>query len=107
MFAITATHDAVWVLDAATATVSWIRARDLRVGPHVRLNADQDAHDIDQGAGAVWVANGDGSVTRIPVGGGRVRSWSVGGSLVGVAGGRTRVWLANVALPRHIPNRAP
>jgi DNA-binding SARP family transcriptional activator len=104
--AITVTHDAVWVLNARTATVLRIGAHDLRVAAGIALNADQDAYDIEQGAGAVWVANRDGSVTRIPVRGGRVRSWSVGGSLVGVAGGPRRVWLANVALPQHIPQRA-
>jgi DNA-binding beta-propeller fold protein YncE len=103
--AITATRDTVWVLDGRTATVSRVRARDLRVGAVIRLNADQEAYDIEQGAGAVWVANRDGSATRIPVDGGRVRSWSVGGSLVGVAGGPRHVWLANEALALPLPFR--
>jgi hypothetical protein len=85
--------------------VSRVRARDLRVLPAIALNAGQGADDIDHGAGAVWIANRDGSVTRVPVRGGRVRSWAVGGALVAVAGGSGRIWLANAGLHRPVPAR--
>jgi hypothetical protein len=103
---ITATRHVVWVLNGRAATVSRVRARDLHVLPTIALNAGQGANDIDHGAGAVWIANRDGSVTRIPVGGGRARSWAVGGSLVGVAGGPHRIWLANAGLRLPVPVRA-
>jgi DNA-binding beta-propeller fold protein YncE len=101
--AIAATPDQVWVLNGNTATVSRIDARQRGVVGTVALGVEHGPRDIDVAAGAAWVANFDGSVTRIPDGGGPVRSMSVGGSLTGVAAAQDHVWLAATALDQQLP----
>lgn len=101
--AITATPSAVWVLNANTATVTRIDARTRGVTATTALSLEQSPRDIDAGAGAVWVANFDGSLTRIPQRGGEPRSSFLRASLVGVAGSATRVWVAVSPLDQHIP----
>ena len=101
--AVAATASAVWVLNGNTATVSRIDARTRGVTETIPLSLEQSPRDIDAGAGAVWVSNFDGTVTRIPVGGGEPRSSFLRASLVGVAGSTKRVWLAAVALDQQIP----
>jgi DNA-binding beta-propeller fold protein YncE len=101
--AIAATAAAVWVLNGNTATVSRIDARTRGVTAIIPLSLEQAPRDIDAGTGAVWVANFDGTVTRIPVAGGEPRSSFLSASLVGVAGSARRVWLATVALDQQIP----
>ena len=101
--AVAATSSAVWVLNGNTATVSKIDARTLGVTATIPLSLEQSPRDIDAGAGAVWVANFDGTLTRIPVGRGEPRSSFLRASLVGVAGSAGRVWLAAVALDQQIP----
>ena len=104
--AITTTRDAVWVLNGNTATVSRIDARHRGLVGSIQLTPEQGPRDIDAGAGAVWVANFDGSVTRIPIAGGRARTLPVGGSLIAVAAAPRRVWLATVALDQQLPGGA-
>jgi DNA-binding beta-propeller fold protein YncE len=104
--AIAATHEAVWVLNGNTATVTRIDARTRGVVATIRLAVDRGPRDLDAGAGAVWVANFDGSVTRIPVAGGRPKTIELGGSLTGVAAGARRVWLASTALDQRLPGGA-
>jgi DNA-binding SARP family transcriptional activator/streptogramin lyase len=104
--ALTATRDAVWVLNANTATVSRIDPRQRGVVGTVRLGLEQSPRDIAAGAGAVWVANFDGSLTRIPTAGGPLGSSSIRGSLVGVAGSGNRLWLTGTALDRQLPGGA-
>ena len=101
--AITATPSDVWVLNANTATVTRIDARTRGLTATIPLSLEQSPRDIDAGAGAVWVANFDGSLTRIPVRGGAPRSSFLGASLVGVAGSAKRVWVAVSPLDQHIP----
>jgi hypothetical protein len=101
--AIAATRTSVWVLNGNTATVSRIDARRRGVVGTITLGVEHGPRDIDVAAGAVWVANFDGSATRIPQGVGPVRSVSLGGSLVGVAGTPRRVWLASTALDEQLP----
>ena len=91
------------MLNGNTATVSRIDARTRGVTATIPLSLEQAPRDIDAGAGAVWVANFDGTVTRIPVGGGEPRSSFLRASLVGVAGSARRVWLAAVALDQQVP----
>ena len=101
--AIAATASAVWVLNGNTATVSRIDARTRGVTATIPLALEASPRDIEAGAGAVWVASFDGSVTRIPVDGGGPRSSFVGESLSGVAGSGPHVWVAAVALDQQIP----
>jgi DNA-binding SARP family transcriptional activator len=101
--AIAATPSDVWVLNANTATVTRIDARTRGVTGTTALSLEQSPRDIGAGAGAVWVASFDGSVTRIPLGGGEPRSSFLGASLVGVAGSAKRVWVAVSPLDQHIP----
>jgi DNA-binding SARP family transcriptional activator/DNA-binding beta-propeller fold protein YncE len=101
--AVAATRSAVWVLNGNTATVSRIDARTRGVTTTIPLSVEQSPRDIDAGAGAIWVANFDGSLTRIPESGGKPRSSFLGASLVGVAGSAQRVWVAVTALDQNSP----
>jgi streptogramin lyase len=103
--AITATRSDVWVLNGNTATVSRIDARTRGVTTTIPLSVEQSPRDIDAGAGAIWVANFDGSLTRIPERGGEPRSSFLGASLVGVAGSAGRLWVAVTALDQNTPGR--
>jgi DNA-binding SARP family transcriptional activator/streptogramin lyase len=101
--AIAATRSAVWVLNGNTATVSRIDPRTRGVTTTIPLSVEQSPRDIDAGAGAVWVANFDGSLTRIPELGGKPQSSFLGASLVGVAGSAKRVWVAVTPLDQNSP----
>jgi DNA-binding SARP family transcriptional activator/DNA-binding beta-propeller fold protein YncE len=101
--AIAATRSAVWVLNGNTATVSRIDARTRGVTTTIPLSVEQSPRDIDAGAGAIWVANFDGSLTRISEPGDKSRSSFLGASLVGVAGSAKRVWVAVTALDQNLP----
>jgi DNA-binding SARP family transcriptional activator len=102
--AIAATRLAVWVLNGNTATVSRIDARTRGVTTTIPLSLEQSPRDIDAGAGAIWVASFDGSLTRIPEHGGTPRSSFLGASLVGVAGSAKRVWVTVTALDQNTPS---
>jgi DNA-binding SARP family transcriptional activator len=105
--AIAATAADVWVLNGNTATLSRIDARTRGITATVALALEASPRDVDASNGAVWVSHFDGSVTRVPVGGGEPRSTFLGTSLVGVAGSERRVWVAGVALDQHIPGGEP
>jgi hypothetical protein len=97
------TADAVWVLNANTATVTKIDVRTLGIRDTLPLAIETSPRDIDAGAGAVWVAGFDGTVTRLAMKGGEPRSSFLEASLVGIAGARDRVWAAAVALDQQVP----
>jgi YVTN family beta-propeller protein len=108
--AIAATSSAVWVLNANTATVTRIDARTRGVTTTIPLSLEQSPRDIAAGAGAVWIAGFDGSLTRIAAADGTIaasdgtpRSSFLGASLVGVAASATRVWVTVSALDRQLP----
>src|SRR4051794_11488200 len=101
--AIAATGDWVWVLNGNTATVSRIDARQRGVVGSTALGVEHGPSDIDVVGQDAWVANFDGSVTRIPAGGGPVRSTSLGGALTGVTGTRQRLWVVSTALDQQLP----
>jgi YVTN family beta-propeller protein len=108
--AIAATSSAVWVLNANTATVTRIDARTRGVTTTIPLSLEQSPRDIAAGAGAVWIAGFDGSLTRIATADGTIaasdgtpRSSFLGASLVGVAASATRVWVTVSALDRQLP----
>jgi hypothetical protein len=104
--AIAAAADAVWVLNANTATVTRIDARDRGVTQTIRLPIERDPRDIAVAVGAVWVANFDGSLTRIDRNGG-TRLFTLGHSLVALAGDARRLWVATTALDQQLPGGTP
>jgi DNA-binding SARP family transcriptional activator/streptogramin lyase len=99
--ALAVTGNAVWVLNANTATVTRIDPRTLGITGSVPLSHEMSPRDIEAGGGAVWVTGFDGTVTRIAPG--EPRSSFLGESLVGVAGSSSRVWAAAIALDQQIP----
>jgi streptogramin lyase len=101
--AVAVTGDAVWVLNANTATVTRVDARTRGITASVPLSIETSPRDIEAGAGAVWVSAFDGTVTRIVPSGGEPRSSFLGTSLVGIAGSPSRVWAAAIALDQQIP----
>jgi streptogramin lyase len=102
---VAATRDRVWVLNGNTATVSRIDVAHRGIEATVQLGVDQSPRDVETAAGSVWVANFDGSVTRIPPRGPPITTF-IGESLTGVAGTRNRLWAAVTALDQQFPGGA-
>jgi DNA-binding SARP family transcriptional activator/ABC-type branched-subunit amino acid transport system substrate-binding protein/streptogramin lyase len=85
--------NAVWVLNANTATVTRIDPQLRAVTETVSLGIGRAPVDLAVGAGAVWTANrGDGTVTRIDPSTGSTRTVSLGNDPAGVAVGDEAVW---------------
>jgi branched-chain amino acid transport system substrate-binding protein len=90
--AIEAGFDALWVLNANTATVTGI---DPRLGSTtIPLGIEHAPVRLAVGGGAVWVANADGTLSRIDRAGGRPRTLAVGHGLTDVAVAGGLVWVS-------------
>jgi streptogramin lyase len=77
----------VWQVDPGPTFTSNLPVKSISVG--------RDPVDVAVGAGAVWVANADGTVSKIdPVSARVVRTIRVGRSLGGIAVGEGAVWAA-------------
>lgn len=99
--AVAATPASLWVLNANTATVTRIDARTRGITQTIQLGLEQQPLDIEAGAGAVWVAGFDGSLTRL--GGRTPQTALLGESIVGVAATAGHVWAATTALDQQMP----
>jgi YVTN family beta-propeller protein len=100
---IATTPGSVWVLNGNTATVTRIDARQRGVTATVAIGMDRAPRAIAAAADTVWVANFDGSVSRL---GPRDRTPSslwVGESLGRVSATGGRVWVTTTALDRQLP----
>jgi streptogramin lyase len=85
----------VWVLSANTASLTKIDARGRGVVGTTRIGVDRDPVQVAAGAGAAWVADGDGTLVRVDATTGAVRSIAVGRGLRDVGVGTGRVWVTN------------
>jgi DNA-binding beta-propeller fold protein YncE len=100
---IAATARAVWVLNANTGTVTKIDAELGSVDTTIDIGLDRAPRAIAAAGEIVWVANSDGSLSRIAAEGGRPATIWVGEALSGVASAAGRLWVTTRAVDREIP----
>jgi DNA-binding SARP family transcriptional activator len=100
---ITTTPGTVWVLNGNTATVTRIDAAQGGVRDTVAIGMDRLPRGIGASGRTVWVANFDGSVSRIAPGRRTPSSTWIGDSLGGVVADRERVWVTTTALDQQLP----
>src|SRR3954470_11412279 len=101
--AIAATSDSVWVLNGNTATVVRIDPSVGGIAATTEIGVDRVPSDIAAAGSSAWVANGDGSVSRVDAGSIAATTTSPGGSLERVAVDHGRVWVTTTALEQKLP----
>jgi DNA-binding SARP family transcriptional activator/streptogramin lyase len=100
---IATTPGTVWVLNGNTATVTRIDAAQGGVRATIAIGMDRLPRGIGASGGTVWVANFDGSVSRIDPGRASPSSIWIGNSLSGVVAAGERVWVTTTALDQQLP----
>jgi DNA-binding SARP family transcriptional activator len=100
---IATTPGTVWVLNANTATVTRIDAAQGGIRDTVAIGMDRLPRGIGASGSTVWVANFDGSVSRIAPGQATPSSIWIGDSLGGVVADGERVWVTTTALDQQLP----
>jgi hypothetical protein len=100
---IATTPGTVWVLNGNTATVTRIDARQRGVIATVAIGMDRAPRDIAASGATVWIANADGSLSRLDPGGRAPSSLWVGESLSNVSVEGGRVWVTTSALDQQLP----
>ena len=100
---IATTPGTVWVLNGNTATVTRIDAAQGGVRDTVAIGMDRLPRGIGAAGRTVWVANFDGSVSRIAPGRSTPSSMWIGDSLGGVVADGERVWVTTTALDQQLP----
>ena len=74
--------DDVWVLDKVAGTVTRVDTVTRKVGSPIRVG--RSPQDMAVGLGAVWVADLDGSLSRVDVVTLEVRTYQIGPEVLGV-----------------------
>jgi streptogramin lyase len=100
---IATTPGTVWVLNGNTATVTRIDAAQGGVRATVAIGMDRLPRGIGASGRTVWVANFDGSVSRIDPGRPTPSSVWIGDSLSSVVADGERVWVTTTALDQQLP----
>jgi DNA-binding SARP family transcriptional activator/outer membrane protein assembly factor BamB len=100
---IATTPGTVWVLNANTATVTRIDTAQGGVRDTVAIGMDRLPRSIGASGRTVWVANFDGSVSRIDPGRATPASLWIGDSLSNVVADGKRVWVTTTALDQQLP----
>jgi branched-chain amino acid transport system substrate-binding protein len=108
--AIRAGLGSIWVLNANVATVTRIDATTRGVTATVPIGVERVPVRLAVGAGAAWVANGDGTLTRIDAGTNVATTTAIGPRLLDVVAGRGGVWVtagrgpgASPTVPARVP----
>jgi DNA-binding SARP family transcriptional activator/streptogramin lyase len=83
----------VWVLEANTASVTRIDPAQRGVAATIPLGVARSPRRIAVGAGAAWVANGDGTLARIDPGTNTLTTKPIAPSLYDVGVGAGAVWV--------------
>ena len=86
----------VWLADTKTGLL-WQLDPDSLVSPNLPVKTIAVARgplDVTVGAGSVWVAGGEGTVSRVDAVSGEVQTIRLEGSLSGIAFGEGAVWVA-------------
>lgn len=100
---IATTPGTVWVLNANTATVSRLDVAEGGVRNTVAIGMDRLPRGIGAAGSTVWVANFDGSVSRIAPGQPTPSSIWIGESLSNVVADGKSVWVTTTALDQQLP----
>jgi hypothetical protein len=100
---IASTPGSVWVLNGNTATVTRIDALQRRVIGTIAVGMDRSPRDVAASGRTVWIANFDGSVSRMAAGDRTPSSLWVGQSLNGVVVDGERVWVTTTELDQQLP----
>ena len=100
---IAASAGALWVLSRNTATVTRIDPDGRGVAAVIPIGVDRAPNEIAAGGQTAWVANEDGTLSRIDERATSATSLWVGAAVreVGVDG--DRVWVATTALDQQLP----
>ena len=96
----------MWVLNGNTANVTRIDPRTRGVVTTIPIGVDRVPTDIAAAGRSAWVANGDGSLSRLDVGAAAAKSIWVGESLERVAAEGARVWITTTAFDQKLPGGA-
>jgi hypothetical protein len=83
----------VWVLNANTGTVTKIDPEQRTVSATIPIGIDRGPARLAVGSGAAWVANGDGTLSRIDPSSNAVKTIPVGHRLKDVTVGGGAVWV--------------
>jgi DNA-binding SARP family transcriptional activator len=84
----------VWVLNANTADVTQLEPRSRRIVRTIAIGIERSPSQLAAGHGSAWVANADGTLSRLDAQTGAVRTIEIGPFLRDVAVGRDLVWTA-------------
>jgi DNA-binding SARP family transcriptional activator len=98
--------DAVWVLNGNTATVTRVDPETRGVTDTVAIGVDRVPNTIATAGRRVWVANDDGTLSRLDPGAQEPTSVWVGESLRQVAVAGNRLWVATTAIDQQLPGGA-
>jgi DNA-binding SARP family transcriptional activator/DNA-binding beta-propeller fold protein YncE len=93
--AVAAAGDHVWVLNGNTGTVTKIDPRARSVVGTIRVGVERSPGGLAADPGGAWVANGDGTLSRVDGETGAVSVHRVGRTLHDVAVGDGAVWTTN------------
>jgi DNA-binding SARP family transcriptional activator len=104
--AIAATADSVWVLNRNTASVTRIDAGSRAIVAVIPIGTERAPNEIATGPRTVWVANDDGTLSRIDAATNSVSSIRIGEALREVAVDASRVWVGTTALDQELPGAA-
>jgi hypothetical protein len=102
-WAVAAGRDAVWVLNTNTATVTRVDPATRGVSASIAIGVDRVPNAIATDGARAWVANEDGTLSRIDPGASAAASVWVGESLRQVAAAGGRLWVATAALDQQLP----
>jgi DNA-binding SARP family transcriptional activator len=100
---VAASAEGVWVLSGNTATVTRIDPIARGVAATIPIGVDRVPNAIAASGGTAWVANEDGTLSRIDPGQSAAASVWVGESLRQVAAAGSRLWVATAALDQQLP----
>jgi DNA-binding SARP family transcriptional activator len=100
---IAAGASAVWVLNSNTATVTRVDPVTRGVSATIPIGVDRVPNAIATDGTRAWVANEDGTLSRIDPGASAAASIWVGESLRQVAASGSRLWVATAALDQQLP----
>jgi DNA-binding SARP family transcriptional activator len=100
------TPDAVWILNTNTATVTRVDPRTNGIVATIPIGVDRVPNEIAAVGRTAWIANDDGTLSRLETGGRGPRSVWVGESLRKVAVTASRIWVTTTALDQQLPGGA-
>jgi DNA-binding SARP family transcriptional activator/ABC-type branched-subunit amino acid transport system substrate-binding protein len=90
-------HQSVWILNGNTATVTQVDPVERAITYTYVIGVEHDPVRLTAGAGAVWVANSDGTVSRIDPGSPKVHTLSLGRPVEDIATADGQLWVTTGA----------